>query len=187
MNPPFTRLMPLLALKLLSAKRGLGLFVTLWVVVIGVSPDSSRAALASELAPVECLLQSTQLDFGTMARYAPLWVKGEGEVVVACQNHSPSARSATVSVGLLGRGLHSAVLRSGDDALVVDFFLDAQMTQTWGDGVQGGPSWQGLLHLAGGERRILRLPVHALLKNRRDAKVGQYRVHVPVQLTTLPR
>jgi hypothetical protein len=39
----------------------------------------------------------------------------------------------------------------------------------------------------GGERRVLRLPVHALLKNRRDARVGHYRVHVPVQLTTLPR
>lgn len=187
MNPPFTRWMPLLALVLLSTKRGLGLLVTLWVVVIGVSPDSSRAAPASALAPVECSLQSTQLDFGTMARNAPLWVKGEGEVVVACQNVSPVARSVTVSVGLLGRGAHSAVLRSGEDALVVDFFLDAHMTQPWGDGVQGGPSWQAQLHLAGGERRVLRLPVHALLKNRRDARVGLYRVHVPVQLTTLPR
>ena len=176
-----------MAWALLSTKRGLGLLVTLWVVVIGGYPDDSRAATASDLASVECSLQSTQLDFGTVARYAPLGVKGEGEVLVACQNQSPVARTVKVSVGFLGRGLHSAELRSGNDALAVDFFLDAQMTQPWGDGVQGGPTWQADLRLAGGERRVLRLPVHALLKNRRDAKAGHYRVHVPVQLTTLPR
>jgi hypothetical protein len=33
----------------------------------------------------------------------------------------------------------------------------------------------------------LRLPVHALLQNRRDAKAGLYLVHVPVQITAVPR
>lgn len=192
MKPQPTRWMPLWALASPTPTRwfrqiGFSLAFAWVASVLWACPDRARAATAGEFAPIECSLQSTQVDFGTMARHAPLWVHGEGEVVVACQNVSPVARSATVAVGLLGRGAHSSLLRSGDDALAVDFFLDAHMTQPWGDGVQGGPTWQAQLHLVGGERRVLRLPVHALLKNRRDARVGHYRVHVPVQLTTLPR
>jgi len=161
--------------------------VALLVGVLCGCPGPARAIATTDLAPVACALQSTQMDFGTMARHGPLWVHGEGEVVVTCENLSPFARSVSLSLGFLGRTSHSAMLRSSADALSVDFFLDAQMTQPWGDGVHGGPLWQAVVRLDEGERRILRLAVHARVRNRRDAKAGQYRVQVPVQLTTLPR
>lgn len=138
-------------------------------------------------APVECTLQSTRLSFGTLTQQRPTQVQGEGEVIVACQNLSPTVRTVDITVGFSSMGAHTAMLQSSQDALAVDFFLDVQCAERWGDGNNGGRTLQASVRLAPGEHRQLRLPVHALLQNRRDAKAGLYLVHVPVQITAVPR
>ena len=166
--------------------RDLGLALALFA-GMGVScPDGVHASPAVP-ASVECNIQATRLDFGTLARYRPLWVQGEGEVTVTCQNLSQDVRSVEISVTFSRMGSHTALLQSGQDDLVVDFFLDAQWAQPWGDGSNGGQALQVVVKLEPGERKLLRLPVHALLKNRRDARAGVYLVQVPLQMTVVPR
>lgn len=154
--------------------------------VVLACPESAQAAPTLD-APVECTLQSTRLSFGTLSQQRPSRVQGEGEVIVACQNLSQDVRTVDIAVGFSSMGAHTAVLQSNHDALAVDFFQDAQSAQRWGDGSNGGRTLQISVRLAPGEHRLLRLPVHALLQNRRDAKAGLYLVHVPVQITAVPR
>ncbi|PUE09303.1 hypothetical protein B9Z51_10480 [Limnohabitans sp. T6-5] len=166
--------------------RPMGLALALFVGILLACPDGVHAG-TDDLASVECNLQSTRLNFGTLARYRPLLVQGEGEVTVTCQNLSQEVRTVDISVAFSRNGSHTALLQSGHDALYVDFFLDAQLVQFWGDGSNGGQALQVILKLGPGERKLLHLPVHALLQNRRDARAGEYLVQVPIQMTTVPR
>jgi spore coat protein U-like protein len=166
--------------------RPMGLALALFAGMGLSCPDGVHASPA-DLATVECNIQSTRLNFGTLTRTQPLWVQGEGEVTVTCQNLSQDVRTVEISVTFSRMGSHTALLQSGHDALVVDFFLDAQWTQYWGDGSNGGQALQVVMILEPGERKLLHLPVHALLQNRRDARAGVYLVHIPLQMTAVPR
>lgn len=161
--------------------------VVLAVLLALTCPLLAHAVPAVDFAWVECSLQSTRLGFGTLARGNSPSIRGEGEVVMACQNLSQDVRSVGISVGFPSMGSHTALLQASHGALAVDFFLDAQLTEHWGNGSNGSSACQVLVKLGPGEYRLLRLPVYALLQNRRDASAGNYLVHVPLQMTTTQR
>jgi len=150
-------------------------------------PSPASAESASVQDSVQCILQSSSLNFGRLTLLRSVLVQGVGEVVLGCQNLSPEVQSVEIFLGFPTIGSHTAVLQSTDDALAVNFFLDAQFTEHWGDDSNGAKSLKLLLKLGPGEHKLLRLPVHALLQNRRDAQAGVYLINAPVKLTTLQR
>jgi hypothetical protein len=166
--------------------RSLGFFCALSLLQISF-PYQARAEAALDNDPVKCTLQSSSLNFGRITLHRSALVQGEGEVVVGCQNISQEVQSVELFLGFSTIGSHTAVLRSAHDALAVNFFLDAQFSDHWGDGANGAKALQMMLKLGPGEHRLLRLPVHALLQNRRDAQAGMYVINAPIKLTTYRR
>lgn len=149
------------------------------------APCAAYAGTAVDAVQVNCVLQSASLNFGRLNLQWRTPYAGEGEAVVACQNTASEARRVVLSMTLASMGPQSAFLQSSHGALAVTFFRDAPHEMRWGDDRNGAASQQFPLELGPGERRLLRLPVYALLHNPRDAPAGVYLTRVAVMLTTL--
>lgn len=150
-------------------------------------PGNAHAADTLVEAAVQCTLQATRLHFGRLSMQRPALVQGKGDLAVLCQNLTQETRSVELVLGFPAMGMQSATLQSGKGALPVSFFLDPQYSTPWGDGNGGAQVLQLLVRLEPNESRTLRLPVYALLRNRRDAQAGAYLILVPVRLATSPR
>lgn len=170
-----------------ACRRKIAATIALFAALMQGCPSLVWAEAALVLEPVQCTLQSNSLNFGQITLQRPALVKGEGEVQVACQNLSQQVQSMEIRLGFPFMGANTAMLQSNRGALHVSFFLDAQRTERWGDGANGAQALKVLVKLEPGERRLIRLPVYAVLENRRDARAGAYVLNAPVQLTTLLR
>lgn len=141
---------------------------------------------ASDLAQVQCSLESASLNFGRL-NLQQLRVVGEGEAVVVCHNPSTGVRHVELTLAFPTLGLQTALLQASQGTLAVAFYRDAQFAERWGDDRNGAPALSVILDLGSGERRRLRLPVYALLQNRHDAGAGVYNANIPITLTTQDR
>lgn len=150
-------------------------------------PLMARADQAPDPTKVQCQLQPNSLHFGRVTLHRVPLLQGEGEALVSCHNPSQQAALIEITLAFPTMGPQPAVLQSSHDALGVSFFLDAQFSEYWGDGTNGAQALHMAVKLGPGEARVLRLPVHALLHNRRDARAGAYMVNLPIQLTTLTK
>jgi len=157
------------------------------VLALGCSFNLACVGAVHSTSAVHCLVQSARLNFGRLNLQRPPQVAGEGEVVVACQNTSSEGRRVTLSVLFPTAGVQTAFLQSGNEALAVVFYRDAQWTVRWGDDLNGAAALRVDMDFTPGEQRLLRLPVYALLHKPRTAAAGLYMSHVPVMLTTMPR
>jgi hypothetical protein len=142
---------------------------------------------AGGLAQVQCRIESASLNFGRINPQREFRVVGEGEAVVVCRNPSTGMRRVELTLAFPTMGLQTALLQASQGTLAVAFYRDAQFAERWGDDRNGAPALRVILELDPGERRRLRLPVHALLQNRRDAGAGLYQAQIPVTLTTWDR
>lgn len=154
--------------------------------VVG-SAGATHAAPLDDASAVHCTLQSASLNYGrlTLQRQSP--VAGEGEAVVACRNTATSLRRVELWLSFPTVGPEIAVLQSGRSTITVVFFQDAQFAVRWAEDRNGTARRQILLELAPGERKLLHLPVYALLQNPRDAAAGVYMAQVPVAINTLEK
>lgn len=155
--------------------------------IVAWAGAKTDASPAGDLAQVQCSLEPARLNFGRLNLQQQLRVVGEGEAVVVCQNPSTGVRHVELTLAFPTMGLQTALLQASQGTLAVAFYHDAQFAERWGDDRNGAPALRVILDLGPGEWRRLRLPVHALLQNRRDAYAGVYHGLIPVTLTTQDR
>ena len=147
---------------------------------------ASAATAPDDPTAIQCSLESARLEFGRLTLQRPPPIAGEGEAVVVCQNPSASVRRAEITLAFPTMGPQTAMLQGGKGQLAVAFYRDAQFAERWGDDHNAAPAVKVLVELGPGERRRLRMPVHALLQIRRDAPAGLYQAQIAMTLTTLP-
>lgn len=150
-----------------------------WGLVGAATPDDS--------SPVQCSVQSAQLNFGRLRAQHPLQVIGEGEAVLSCHNTANESRRVTLTLLFPTLGQQAAVLTHGPSAFPVHFYRDAQLSQRWGDDPNGAAAWTMALDMVAAEHRLLRVPVHAVLFTTRGMAPGLYLGRVPLTLSTLAR
>lgn len=146
-----------------------------------------HAATAEDNTPVQCRVQSAQLNFGRLHAPQALQVIGEGEAVLSCHNTANNPRRVTLTLSFPTLGQQAAVLTQGPSALPVHFYRDAQLSQRWGDDLNGAAAWTLALDMAAAEHRLLHVPVHAVLFTARGMAPGLYLGRVPLTLSTLAR
>ncbi|EMS81582.1 spore coat protein U domain-containing protein [Desulfotignum phosphitoxidans] len=169
---------------LLACAMAMSIFFLQWRPVMVWAGAATDDSLAGDLAQVQCSLVSASLNFGRLNLRQPSRIVGEGEVVVVCLNPSTAVRHTELALAFPTMGRQTALLRAGQSTLAAAFYRDAQFTEPWGDDRNGARALRVILELGPGERRRLRLPVHALLQNRRDASAGVYHTLIPITLTT---
>ncbi len=144
---------------------------------------ASAADAVDNSTEVICLLQSASLNFGRLGLHRPPLVAGEGEMVVVCQNTATALRRVNLALAFPTMGQSTAWLQSGRGTLAVAFFHDTQFAVRWGEDGQGLAALHIPLELGAGERRLLRLPVYALLQNPPGAAAGIYVANLPVTVS----
>ena len=145
---------------------------------------ASAADAADNSAEVNCLLQSASLNFGRLGLHRPPLVAGEGEMVVVCQNTATALRRVNLTLAFPTMGHATALLQSSHGSLAVAFFHDAQFAVRWGEDGKGLAALHIPLELGPGERKLLHLPVYALLQNPPGAPAGVYLVNLPVTVSS---
>ncbi len=158
-----------------------------WVMVCASPWGLVYAATPEDSTPVQCSVQSAQLNFGRLHAQQPLQVIGEGEAVLSCHNTANEPRRVTLTLSLHTLGLQAAMLTQGPLALPVHFYRDAQLSQRWGDDQNGAAAWTLALDMVAAEHRLLHVPVHAVLFTTRGMYPGLYLGRVPLTLSTLAR
>lgn len=151
------------------------------------SACTTHADPLADDSAVRCSLQSASLNFGFLTLHRQSPVAGEGEAVVACQNSATALRRVELWLSFPTMGPETAVLQSNQGAITVAFFHDAQFAVRWVEDRSGLARQRILLELAPGERKLLHLPVYALLQNPRDAAPGVYMAQVPLTVNALEK
>ena len=151
------------------------------------TPCVSGADTTEDASPVQCIVQSARLDFGRLGLHRPHLVAGQGEAVVACLNATQQMRHVELWLTFPTMGPQTAALQSRQGSLAVRFYQDAQFATGWSEDRGGAALPQAAVDLGPGERKVLRLPVYALLQNPQDAAADLYLLNLPITVTTVQK